>query len=936
MRPLVWPLLFGAIAGTSACARPARPPVPTMDSPSDVVATSFCVVSDGAGGFVIDPPNTCRETDPTSLLSRAVVANSGRSQIQVLDLDRIIPTFVDYDTGTPGNTGISVGDGPNVVAISDRFPALALAGSSRELQLTATDIISGRAIGAPLQLRESLHRLKAIPGSPLFVGIQRRNPTLTLFRLDIACDGQAGVHRIGCDTEATLSRVFELSLAGPPSDVVAASDGRVWVAFDERNTIDALDLGLDESGQPTCTDTCVVDRLSIFRSCWDGLDNDGDGLVDTDDPQCFEVGGEEAVADGAPACSDGIDNDGDGAIDADDPDCAGASDASESSEPADECADGYDNDLDGSADSADSSCATNGTEFERARPIEEAGTALIPQCSDGIDNDGDGLIDWPDDTDCYSAASSRELPLTNLTIARLALTDEEDLLLALIADPVSLLVFDALTSERIDPNPLTGAFEGLGIPVVSGRGLGLVTYAFDLAVETLSDGRVVRVTDRVAHAIVAQGFIDPVLLDRTYRVEDAEGSTVEEFHEPRYSRFDFDRQQGFVRILSCDFPREALIELGDLGAACTDEIFPQPQVVDAEALGETGSTDSWLTDPAGAYVGLLRRPVMEVNEERSDLVDTDVVDDYRMTQDVYEMIWEGVLPNSNRDDVLVTDEGEWATVIGLDPCGRDRDPCSVGLDLSECSEARALCDGGIDLCEQGYDICRLCPQACAGAIDFCALGVIPGDRLVFERRTAQLNDPACAPFVTGIGDGLAATTVSAEYEITAVQPDRVRISPVPDAADAGLIDTLPPAACTTSLLEVEVRAGNAWVWRGRNSGYHSQMVANGDVCVTDPERAQFSGRPLTGKPWETPQGYTIHVVDGTEPPVRDFRFIFDIRSGFVNAQEILGFLLLGPSNSGATHTQSRRGHRLVFTDDAQSFVWAYDGSNFRSLTGPLP
>jgi hypothetical protein len=48
-------------------------------------------------------------------------------------------------------------------------------------------------------------------------------------------------------------------------------------------------------------------------SCADGVDNDGDGDIDTDDADCLDEGGG--------LCSDGVDNDGDGVTDSADPDC---------------------------------------------------------------------------------------------------------------------------------------------------------------------------------------------------------------------------------------------------------------------------------------------------------------------------------------------------------------------------------------------------------------------------------------------------------------------------------------------------------------------------------------------------------------------------------------------------------------------------------------
>ena len=61
--------------------------------------------------------------------------------------------------------------------------------------------------------------------------------------------------------------------------------------------------------------------------CDNGLDDDGDGLVDLADPGCGDAGHDRED----PACNDGVDNDGDGAIDAVDVHCTSA--ASEAETP---------------------------------------------------------------------------------------------------------------------------------------------------------------------------------------------------------------------------------------------------------------------------------------------------------------------------------------------------------------------------------------------------------------------------------------------------------------------------------------------------------------------------------------------------------------------------------------------------------------------------
>jgi spore coat protein A len=97
-----------------------------------------------------------------------------------------------------------------------------------------------------------------------------------------------------------------------------------------------------------------------------------------------------------PACQDGIDNDGDGLIDfaGGDPGCESASDLGERA-PHRVCDDGIDNDGDGLRD-----FTPDGDGDGIADPPGDPGCRIAasnledPQCSDGRDNDGDGRIDW--------------------------------------------------------------------------------------------------------------------------------------------------------------------------------------------------------------------------------------------------------------------------------------------------------------------------------------------------------------------------------------------------------------------------------------------------------------------------------------------------------------------------------------------------------------
>jgi subtilisin len=140
-------------------------------------------------------------------------------------------------------------------------------------------------------------------------------------------------------------------------------------------SVTSLLTALQETGQHV---TLGVNRLQIrdalgalgFPECADGIDNDGDGLSDDDDPGCESSGDPFEKIDTLP-CDDGDDNDFDGAIDMDDPGC-----------------------------------------HEPSWPTES------PACSDGVDNDEDGGIDFagsPPDSHCSSASQNSEASASQLS-----------------------------------------------------------------------------------------------------------------------------------------------------------------------------------------------------------------------------------------------------------------------------------------------------------------------------------------------------------------------------------------------------------------------------------------------------------------------------------------------------------------------------------------
>ena len=121
------------------------------------------------------------------------------------------------------------------------------------------------------------------------------------------------------------------------------------------------------------------------------------------------------------ACNDGIDNDGDGLVDFPaDPGCTSTTDSSEYNVPPTIylCSDGIDNDGDGLTDfPADPGCSSPTDMSEYNVP------PVVYACNDGVDNDGDGLVDYPADPGCVSSTDQSEVNVVTTGYAPIATTN---------------------------------------------------------------------------------------------------------------------------------------------------------------------------------------------------------------------------------------------------------------------------------------------------------------------------------------------------------------------------------------------------------------------------------------------------------------------------------------------------------------------------------
>jgi len=142
-----------------------------------------------------------------------------------------------------------------------------------------------------------------------------------------------------------------------------------------------------------CQQGCSCDQDCPESDCTDGIDNDGDGKIDCNDPGCLA----EAV------CIGCIDSDWDGYYAIDPTDCPGSDDCNDSEElvnpgATEGCGNSIDDDCDNLTDCNDTDCS-------------ESSFCTESSCIDYIDNDGDGLTDC-DDSDCAELSACRKLNVT--------------------------------------------------------------------------------------------------------------------------------------------------------------------------------------------------------------------------------------------------------------------------------------------------------------------------------------------------------------------------------------------------------------------------------------------------------------------------------------------------------------------------------------------
>lgn len=874
---LVGALILGAGLSTGCSEDDFEQPASLQTPRAMTVARGeVCMTSSTPFGGAVRPVlRECGTTEDgvEEVGAIGLVANQSGDSIGVVDMTRDMggsprrqPRLVDLDPAVPGVTGIPVGSAPVDVAAGTGTTAYAL--NQADSSVSVINLTVLKALPNDIVFDQAPKKIvvtptpDAEPTGKLVVALT--NPSRLWVHDELTCDfpggeavGEDGVidrDAVGADTGCTDVPTQEaghtITLPGSVSDMVVGPTGDlVYTVYSDTNFASVFavtDAGLanfDDGCLEGDAAPCEVERVGLTFGCSDGLDNEGDGLVDQNDPQCYGPRGSES------------------------PDGIGRN-------PEGECSDGTDNEEDqpdGLIDRQDPDCLYSGSS-EAAPIVEDA----VLACMDGRDNDGDGDVDYPADDACYGDVGRTERDTPPLGFTSVSVDPAGNFLYAVDQGNNQVLVVDATRLELIDVFDTGGRDRtpfasqiGVAVPpsptAVDGRVTRdvvwqdpqddahyIVRYAFGAFVATdggfaynLSAANTIcEVTDPTAESncldlpafpveydleeCLGEGDADDELDCQGDRFVDGDGFRL--VVNQRFALEDSQDRQARVRGLGvCETPQpfvEALraSEDGPIDVGCTSPLRPQPLDIFTSTLG--GDTlDAALEDREFDRASLLQESSLTLVPDDDGNVSVESVistSDREVVQESVTVTWEGVIPGTNRADGIVAPE-------------------SPDQETSEISVV------GLDLCEAG---------------------VQEGDRLTILSTpldTAGEIPSECEFFVDEQGDLDFRT-----WEITEVRPDALVLSIIEDEAEGeNFVDELPTRGCFNEGVEYEIRANDEWIVVGDRSGFLSDHTSVLGTCQPKlgADEPRFDARVQTGERFDGP--YFSFVLNETDvAPVR--------------------------------------------------------------------
>lgn len=949
----------------AACSTPEAPPLLSLDGPSFAADGHTCLVGDAPRQRLA--PDDCEGT----LAELTYITNRLGDSVAVISMSQRLPEVLDTRANIPGVSHILVGRGPTHIVASydgnflfvfneiDGDISLVSADSRRELQRVPV----GEQVSA-------LWRTRAEDGAEAVWALLPASGRLLRLTWGFTCDGDA-VYVEGCAPEVNVA--MEAAEVAPPGaiprDAALSPDQRsVFVTYANRPWLDEWRLAPDDA-RPCLgggESPCAVARVGLTYGCEDGLDNDGDGLVDARDPQCLSPRGAESP-DGigralAAACADGIDNDGDGLIDARDGGCTFAGDDSErgGAAPA-ACEDGLDNDGDGLADEDDPNCV-DPTQAQEQR---------TPQCADGIDNDEDQLID-ANDPDCADPLAPIEGAAGGACADGI---DNDQDGAADGADPGCVSLED--TSEAPSPTACSDGEDNDGDGLVdvedpecygSAGGAEANERALEfgpLAVDP--QGRYVYVVDRVGTQLLvvdreAGALLDPLacaegdLLCRPRPFDDRIGVPVgrlptavmgrrRQFRTPLDEGRTGSEQRVLIRevafasvsatagaLFSVIAHEETWVQREQLSDGEVLEIEGEPiaqrrlRLEDGRAARARGSAPRCTLSAE-----LLER----VRAARGGGGQGEILCDDALLPQLTPL----PQPCSPEEEGCVCEGEACALDLGDEPAVQVLKRRSVGWALDLARRDAVVVDTyaaddfynttdswrvtweGVILERQDGVVDAERPGWVRVGGDLCGAGVEAGDRVTILSSPTPLS---------GGGEGCEAFRERAlTWRVAEVQAGALRLELIAPAGDEAppLVEALPTRACFAAGVRFQVRPHQLWVVEADDVGLLVNRRAEGGACVPRfAEEARYNFRARAGEVFENPY-VSFVVTEGEVELPQDFRFNFNTLDEFSER-----ILRVGPSTAQLFEVETAQGRYMFVIDTGSNLVRVFDAETDAALS----
>ena len=668
-------------------------------------------------------------------------------------------------------------------------------------------------------------------------------------------------------------------------DVATGAEEWLWIAPACANGVDDDGDGLVDAADPACADAADDDERDPEwgDACANGVDDDGDGATDGDDAGC---GDDPAVY----ACWNGVDDDGDGLVDTDDPGCDSRRDDSEGSDqvlcaseprnagcapPEDlptpaqvlaiemRCGNGLDDDGDGVTDGADESecpglvygatSCWNALDDDGDGAVDDADTEAcptafatgeaLPACSNGVDDDGDGAADWPDDPGCYSRAGATEQDPPSIELGAIAVSP--DGAFVYVADQTNWAVHVFSRADEALVDVLDGASATGGHPMwrrLGRRGIQIGAAPRGIAFVSLPDHGVEAYVTTAAGTTAVIETVHPGLGCGDTATSGAYRFAARPLHR---QKADFEAVQsalgqpvllrGFDAIdlaftVIPDFPsmgpfliekstrrREDLCGGGSPTTCCQgggDD--------DGDGLTDCDDPDCAATDAcrcpveAGQTTGeaLVNPYVVQQPDEIRRYYGVAFTDDPRLQQnETWTVRYEGSLPGTDRVGRFVDEAGSFH-----DP---DVDWCALGVEPGDLLVVKA---------REG---CYRCGDFVGETFEW-RIASVHADTLVLEGRGVAR---AARPNVIGT------TTVCLREAGVALPPETFDDFTAPQTVALSEDVPLPSLACFGGPVDYEIRVPGRYVVAGSSTGYVHNWRNDGGRCVPRADAdARFVGR----------------------------------------------------------------------------------------------